>query len=286
VKNCSCFLDPIAFIRDDLVYNQQMDRQTELLIAAAEALPKDQQLLLLLDYDGTLVEIAPRPELARPTQELIQVLRRIVSLPSLALVVVSGRSLTNLLELLPIRDLNYLGSHGAEGLIAGESWTLKVDTGDKEEQEELQRQLIGKLANLSGWWLETKSMGFALHYRQAKPNEEERIMPVLESWLAQVDRSGRHQILRGKKVVEILPLGVSKGAAIQEILLFPGFSDHFPVYLGDDVTDESAFQVLQGRGLTIKVGVGTGVTAATYLLPHPAAVRQFLALVANRLEGL
>jgi trehalose 6-phosphate phosphatase len=274
------------FIRDDLVYNQQMDRQTELLIAAVEALPKDQQLLLLLDYDGTLVEIAPRPELARPTQELIHVLRRIVSLPSLALVVVSGRSLTNLRELLPIRGLNYLGSHGAEGLIAGEAWTLKVDTGDKEEQEELQRQLIGKLAYLSGWWLETKSMGFALHYRQARPNEEEKIMSVLESWLAQVDRSGRHQILRGKKVVEILPLGVSKGAAIHEILLFPGFSDQFPVYLGDDVTDESAFQVLQGRGLTIKVGVGTGVTAATYLLPHPAAVRQFLALVANRLEDL
>jgi trehalose-phosphatase len=267
-----------------MVYNQQMDRQTELLIAAAEALPKDKQLLLLLDYDGTLVEIAPRPEMARPTQELIHVLKRIVSLPSLALVVVSGRSLRNLRELLPIPELNYLGSHGAEGLIAGESWPLKVDTGYEEEREEIQRQLIGELANLRGWWLETKSTGFALHYRQARPNEEERIISVLESWLAQVDRSGHHQILRGKKVVEILPLGVSKGAAIREILLFPGFSDHFPVYLGDDITDESAFQVLQGRGLTIKVG--TGVTAATYFLPHPAAVRQFLALVVNRLEDL
>jgi trehalose 6-phosphate phosphatase len=276
----------MAFIRDNLVYNQPMDQEIELLIAATEALPKDQHLLLLLDYDGTLVEIAPRPELARPTQELIHVLGRLASLPGLALVVVSGRSLMNLRELLPIRGLNYLGSHGAEGLIAGESWTPKIDTGNKDEQEVLQRQLIGKLADLSGWWLETKSMGFALHYRQARPNEEERIMSVLESWLAQVDRSGRHQILRGKKVVEILPHGVSKGSAIQEILLFSGFSDHFPIYIGDDVTDESAFQVLQGRGLTIKVGVGTGATAATYLLPHPAAVRQFLALVTNRLEDL
>jgi len=83
-------------------------------------------------------------------------------------------------------------------------------------------------------------------------------------------------------VVEVLPHGVSNGAAIQEILLLPRFYDHFPIYLGDDVTDESAFQVLQGRGLTIKVG--PGATAATHCLPHPAAVRQFLTLLAAHLE--
>ena len=132
--------------------------------------------------------------------------------------------------------------------------------------------------------METKSLGFALHYRQAGPKEEVRIRSVLETWLAQVERTSRHQILRGKKVVEILPQGVSKGAAIREILLLCGFSGHFLIYLGDDVTDESAFQVLQGQGLTIKVGVGAGSTAATYSLAHPAAVRQFLALLAAHLE--
>jgi trehalose-phosphatase len=77
---------------------------------------------------------------------------------------------------------------------------------------------------------------------------------------------------------------VSKGAAIQEILRFPGFSDLFPVYLKDDVTDESAFQVLQGRGLTVKVGVVKETTVVSYSLAHPAAVRQFLALLASHLE--
>jgi len=85
-------------------------------------------------------------------------------------------------------------------------------------------------------------------------------------------------------VEEILPQGVSKGVAIQDILLFPGFSELFPVYLGDDVTDESAFQVLQGRGLPTKVGVGPGATAATYSLAQPAQVRQFLSLLAVHLE--
>lgn len=274
----------MAFIRNDLVYNKNMDWENESLIAIMEALPKDQKLLLLLDYDGTLVEIAPRPELARPPQELMHVLDRLASLPGLALVVVSGRSLKSLRELLPIRGLNYLGSHGAEGLVRGESWTLKAEAGSKEAREALQRELAGKLANLSGWWLEAKPLGFALHYRQAEPEEEVRIFKVLKPWLDQVNRSGRYQILQGKKVLEILPQGVSKGGAIHEILLLPGFSGLFPVYLGDDVTDESAFQVLQGRGLTIKVGVDTGATAATYSLANPAAVQKFLAFLAAHLE--
>jgi len=261
-----------------------MDQKIESLIAAAKALLKDRKLLLLLDYDGTLVEIAPRPELALPTQELIHVLGRLASLPGLDLVVVSGRPLKDLVELLPISGLNYLGSHGAEGLIRGEPWTLKADGDSREEQEELQRQLAGKLADLSGWWLETKPLGFALHYRQAKSEEAVRVFQVLEPWLDQMGRAGPYQILRGKKVVEILPQGVSKGAAIQEILRFPGFSGHFPVYLGDDVTDESAFKVLQGRGLTVKVGVGQAATAASYSLDHPAEVRQFLTRLASQLE--
>jgi trehalose 6-phosphate phosphatase len=261
-----------------------MNREIESIIAAMTALPKDQGLLLLLDYDGTLVEIAPRPEMARPTQELVQVLGRLASLPGLALVLVSGRSLKNLREFLPIGGLNYLGSHGAEGLIRGEPWTLKVDAGSREEQEELKRQLICKLAGLSGWWVENKPMGFALHYRQVEPEEEVKMFKVLGPWLDQVSRAGHYQILQGKKVVEILPQGVSKGTAIQEILRFPGFSDLFPVYLGDDVTDESAFQVLQGRGLTVKVGVDQAATAASYFLTHPAEVQQFLTLLAAHLE--
>lgn len=261
-----------------------MNREIESLIAATQALLKDQGLLLLLDYDGTLVEIASRPELARPTQDLVQVLARLASLPDVALVVVSGRPLKVLVELLPIGGLNYLGSHGAEGLIRGEPWTLKAGVGSREEREAVQRELAGKLADLSGWWLETKPLGFALHYRQAVPEEEMRIFKVLAPWLDQVSRAGHHQILQGKKVVEVLPQGVSKGAAIREILLLPGFSKHFPVSLGDDVTDESAFQVLQGRGLTVKVGDGQAATAASYSLSSPADVLQFLTLLAAHLE--
>jgi len=261
-----------------------MEREIKSIMAAITALPQGRGLLLFLDYDGTLVEIAPRPELARPTPKLLQVLTRLTSLLSQAVMVVSGRPLADLKELLPISGLNYLGSHGAQGLLGGRLWNLKVPGGSKEEQDELARQMTRDLTGLDGWWLERKSPGFALHYRQAQPLEERRIMAVLEPWLRQVVQGGRYQVLRGKKVVEILPQGVSKGAAIQKILVFPRFSGLFPVYLGDDVTDETAFQALQGHGLTVKVGDTAAASAAAFSLANPKKVRQFLALLADHLE--
>ena len=77
---------------------------------------------------------------------------------------------------------------------------------------------------------------------------------------------------------------MSKGAAIREILPQSRFSKHFPIYLGDDVTGETAFQVLQGRGLTVKVGVSHAVTAASYPLSHPEEVRHLLTLFASHME--
>jgi trehalose-phosphatase len=85
-------------------------------------------------------------------------------------------------------------------------------------------------------------------------------------------------------VLEILPLSVSKGSAIQKIVLLPGFIGLFPVYLGDDITDESAFLLLQGHGLTIKVGRPGTETAASHYLPDTKAVRHFLSLLAAPLE--
>lgn len=250
------------------------------LLALVLELKKNRGLLLFLDYDGTLVEIAPRPELARPTPELLRLLARLVARPDYAVVVVSGRQLQDLQELLPIPGLNYIGSHGGEGLIDGNPWNFKAPPGTPEELGEMKKQLLAYLSKLSGWWLEIKPLGLALHYRQASSEEAARIIKTLEPWLAQVIQQGRYQILGGKKVVEILPQGVSKGAAITKILSFPGYAEFFPLYLGDDVTDESAFRVLKDKGLGIKVGRSESPTPAAYSLSHPAAVQRFLARLA------
>jgi trehalose-phosphatase len=242
------------------------------------------KLLLLLDYDGTLVEIAPRPELATPTPGLLRLLARLINCLDYTVMVVSGRPLQNLLKLLPIPGLNYLGSHGGEGLIAGKPLNLVGEESASQEISEWKKQLSGLLDHFTDWWIEDKAQGFALHYRQASPAQEDQILKIMETWQAHVVESGSYQILRGKKVMEILPYGVTKGEAIQKIWLSHCFVGYFPLYLGDDITDESVFAVIQEQGLSFKVGDEEQPTKATHFLKDPAQVQEFLALLATQGE--
>jgi trehalose 6-phosphate phosphatase len=240
------------------------------------------KLLLLLDYDGTLVEIAPRPELASPTPGLLRLLARLINRLDYAVMVVSGRPLQNLLKLLTIPGLHYLGSHGGEGLITGKPWNLRRGESASEEISDWKKQLSGLLENFTGWWIEDKPQGFVLHYRQVSPGQEDRLLKIIATWKARVVESGSYQVLPGKKVMEVLPFGVSKGAAIQKILLASDFVGYFPLYIGDDTTDESVFAVIQEQGLAFKVGDEEQPTKASHFLRNPAQVRDFLALLATQ----
>jgi len=257
-----------------------------LLKSAIQARRRGRPLLLLLDYDGTLVEIAPLPELARPTSKLLEVLDRLVDQSDLKALVVSGRSLRDLQELLPMPGLDFLGSHGGEAFISGFLHPLQIDAIDINELLHWQSRLEARLQPFSGWLIEDKPFGFALHYRQVPAEQVHEFLAIIERWQEQLRLEKRFQLLRGKKVLEILPQGVSKGRAIKEILSLPTFLGYFPIYLGDDITDESAFNILQSQGLTIKVGHPGTKTAASCFLPDPAAVRHFLSQLASSLENL
>jgi trehalose-phosphatase len=241
-------------------------------------------LLLLLDYDGTLVEIAPRPELACPTPALLRLLARLINRLDYAVVVVSGRPLQNLLKLLPIPGLHYLGSHGGEGLIFGQPFQSMYGKPASEEMSRWQKQLAGLLEQVTGWWIEDKPQGFVLHYRQVSQGQEDQLLKIIETWKAPIVDYGAYQVLPGKKVMEVLPSGVNKGEAIQKILLSAYFLEYFPVYIGDDITDESVFAVMQGEGLSFKVGETEQPTKASHFLKNPAQVRQFLARLATPRE--
>lgn len=251
-----------------------------LLKPAMQARRLKRPLLLLLDYDGTLVEIAPRPELAQPTPELLDLLRRLAAQGDLKLMVVSGRPLRDLQELLPVPGLDFLGSHGGEAFISGRLYPLPAAVADDQELSRWRQRLLSKLQPFPGWWIEDKPQGFALHYRQVPAEYATEFVEIIGSWQEQLQQEGGFQVLSGKKVLEILPLRVSKGTAIENILLLPGFIGLFPVYLGDDITDESAFLLLQGHGMTIKVGRPGAETAASHYLPDTTAVRHFLSLLA------
>ena len=262
--------------------NLELFIQIDPLLKELHRQTRGRGLLLLLDYDGTLVETAPRPELTIPSPELLEVLTRLTAQKDVAVMVVSGRPLKELLDFLPVPGLNFVGSHGGEGRVADWHWVKRNTAGPAGEPDRLAQDLASRLKGFRGWRLEPKPLGVALHYRKVPADQAENILAVLEAWLQEVLNSGPFEVIRGRKVLEVLPRGVSKGAAIREILTTPGYADLLPVYLGDDTTDESAFQALKGIGLTIKVGPGGAATAAGHSLADPAAVLAFL----NRLTFL
>jgi trehalose 6-phosphate synthase/phosphatase len=255
------------------------------LIAIIKASLQERNLLLALDYDGTLVEYAPRPELAQPTPELLRFLVPLASLPGLHVLVISGRPLKEIKTLLPIPGLNYVGSHGGEGCIAGHSWAFQKKRHLRPILKELQQDLAAHLAACQGWWIEEKPLGLVLHYRLATPQQEAMIRRSLESWRRNMTREQQFSILDGKKGIELLPLGVSKGAALGRVLAFEETLPFFPVCLGDDHSDESAFQAVQRHGgLGIKVGGDHESSSAIYGFSHPEEVQAFLRLLLSAMN--
>jgi trehalose 6-phosphate phosphatase len=257
-----------------------MSGDFDALMETVLAQKKRQGLLLLLDYDGTLVEIAPWPHLACPALEVLESLTRLTVLPDLEAVVISGRSLRNLQELLPVPGLQFVGSHGGEGLIKGSLWTSRAGRVNDEERDRLHHDLLDCLCDCKAWWVESKPFGLAIHYRQATPKEAAKILATLKPLLNRVTEGERLEVLRERAVVEILPGGVSKGEAIMELILSAEFSHLLPIYFGDDVADASAFKILKGRGLTVRVG--PSAAGADYFLVNPVEVRRFLEVLATR----
>ena len=151
-----------------------------------QARRRGRPLLLLLDYDGTLVEIAPRPELARPTPELVELLIRLTAQGDLKVMVVSGRPLRDLQELLPVPGLNFLGSHGGEAYISGRLHPLQVAAADDEELCRWRNRLGESLRPFRGWWIEDKPFGFALHYRQVPAEDADEFIGILGRWREQL----------------------------------------------------------------------------------------------------
>ena len=250
------------------------------LIVIIKASLQERNLLLALDYDGTLVEYAPRPELAQPPLELLRLLVPLATMPGLQVLVISGRPLKEIKTLLPIPGLNYVGSHGGEGCLAGHSWAFQEKRHLRLIVRELQQDLAAHLAACQGWWIEEKPLGLVLHYRLATPQQEAMIRRSLESWLRNVTRESQFSILDGKKGIELLPLGISKGAALGKVLAFEETLPFFPVCLGDDHSDESAFQTVQRHGgLGIKVGGDHESSSAIYGFSHLEEVQAFLRLL-------
>ncbi len=234
-------------------------------------------LLLCLDYDGTLVPIAARPEDARPTPAVFDLLTRLASAPGIMLTIVSGRPVAELSTLLPVPGLTLIGTHGLEIRTPNGNVSQMLPVGAfMPAIARMQRAVRQLIRDKDGFILEDKRQALALHYRLADPQEAAQVVSRIQALLRRYQRNGiALEFLHGKKVVEIRPVGVNKGKAVAALLQQTGRSV-FPIYVGDDTTDEDAFQVLADRGLSILVSNVARPTSAHYYVEDQQEVYELL----------
>lgn len=235
-----------------------------------------------LDMDGTLIELAETPAAARADAGLLDLIGRLQEVCSGAVALVSGRALADLEERMDGLQLPLSGQHGLERRDAsGQRHRHATPTAAKGH---IEGRLRPVLQRHPGLLLEDKGLSLALHYRRA-PQLAAYAHRLLRSLVhGQAEGSASLQLLKGKRVLEVKPAGFDKGTAIEAFMNEAPFQGRRPVFVGDDVTDEHGFAVVNARdGISIKVGRGRSL--ARFRLPDVKAVRAWLAAALPVTQG-
>lgn len=204
----------------------------------------------LIDFDGTLAEIAAAPLLARPHPDAASVLSRLLATTEGAVALVTGRPIATIDALLDVPGLSIAGIHGLERRDAsGRTWR---NASSAPEVAMARRSLQRFVEACPRLLLEDKGLSLALHYRAAPA-----LAQVADDVTARIVAHAGGELLRikGSMVFEIAPPTASKSAAVRAVLTDPQFHGRAPVYLGDDEVDEDAFRLVNELGgLSVQVG--------------------------------
>jgi trehalose 6-phosphate phosphatase len=224
-----------------------------------------------LDIDGTLLDIADHPDLIHVDGELIGLLKALGRAAGGALALISGRSVEDIDGLLADARFCVAGQHGAER--RDFSGTMHRREVPRAALETARRRLAAVAARHPALVLEDKGVNFALHFRSA-PELSEQTQDAVRDLAREL--GGEFEVQLGKMVVELRPAGKDKGVAISEFLGEAPFRGRTPVFVGDDLTDEIGFELINRIG-GYSVKVGEGDSAARWRLPDATAVRAWLA---------
>jgi trehalose 6-phosphate phosphatase len=230
---------------------------------------------LFLDFDGTLTELAPRPEAVRIASGLVPTLSSLYTHLGGALAIVTGRPEVDIDGFLAPLHLPLASEHGAQYRLTGTSHPA-VLTPDLDPVRQTAETLA---ATHPGVLVEHKRASVALHYRLA-PHLEGLCHDALLQAMQYVEGV---ELLRGKCVFEVKPRGAHKGQAILDFMTQPPFEGRMPVFVGDDVTDEAGFAAVQSLG-GWGIKVGEGPTIAQHRCMTPAALRGWLSAARTSLH--
>lgn len=233
---------------------------------------------LFLDVDGTLLELAAKPDAVVVEPALLELLHRLSLASEGAIALVSGRSIETLDELFAPLVLPIAGLHGLERRNASGVYYRKALPPDAilDRTRQLMKAVAMRHPSLV---LEDKRSAIALHYRRVAGLEHEIVADVTA-----VSRRGASQLRtqRGNMVIEVLPKGSTQAQAVAEFMNEPPFNGRRPIYLGDDLSDECAFEWVNAHGgLSVAVNVARKTSASMQLTSVPDA-REWLCRLLSR----
>lgn len=230
-------------------------------------------IALFLDVDGTLLEIAATPQAVSVSDDLRERLRALSRASGGAVALVSGRAIADLDALFAPLTLPSAGLHGFErrGALGVCGRRPRPSAAALEAARSAMLDLAQRHAGLL---VEDKRFALALHYRKA-PHLEETVVKAMEEVAARL--AGELELQHGKMVVELRPAGATKAEAVGAFLAEAPFAGRLAVFIGDDLTDEPAFELVNRLdGLSVVVGA-TQPSAARARLADVTAVHDWLA---------
>ncbi|MDE2223278.1 MAG: trehalose-phosphatase [Candidatus Omnitrophica bacterium] len=240
----------------------------------------NKKILLFLDYDGTLAPIASVPSQAVCPKENRELIERLSQIAHYQVVIIGGRPLEDLKQMVSVKNVFYIGNHGweiessplhMESLISVQAFSV---------MRRIKHDLTEQLSSIPGVLLEDKGVTLSVHYRMVSQDKEFQVRRIFEHICMPYRRQNMIKVYRGKKVLELRPwVQWDKGKAAlwllrkQEVLW--GKGNVLPFYIGDDTTDEDAFEALRNKGVTVFVG-DPKLSRAQYCLPGPQDVTELL----------
>jgi trehalose 6-phosphate phosphatase len=245
-------------------------------LAETSLVPDLRKCALLLDIDGTILDLAASPQQVWVPAELRQALARLDGLTGGALALVSGRSLGDIDLIFSPLELAAVGGHGAE---------LRATPGAEPliRAKPLGTALKRKLAALTelgpGILAEDKGYSLALHFRLA-PEKADAVRTAVDRICADA-APGLVEVLPGKLVIEIKAAGVNKANAVCDLMNLAPFAGRNPIFIGDDFTDEPVFGVISRFG-GLGFSVGRVLPGVNGHFEKPESVRAWLTRIANR----
>jgi len=247
---------------------------------------KDKNILLFLDYDGTLSPIVKNPKRAFLPTPTKKILKQLSKNKRFKIAIVSGRALDDVEKLVGIKNLVYAGNHGLE--LKGPRIRFKAPAVSKLKPtfRRIKARLEKGLSGIKGAFIEDKGLTLTVHYRSVDKESIRSVAELFEKITNRYWTQGKIRVSAGKKVLEVRqPVEWDKGKVVLWLLARREFvlkgTGLTSIYIGDDVTDEDAFKVLRARGITILVGKPNQNSFAQYYLKSTKEVARFLSFISK-----